>query len=254
MSTKPRILVVEDESGIADTLQYVLRSDGFEPLWCDTAEAALARFAAEPPALVVLDVGLPDLNGFEVFKRLQELMRERGGPEVPIVFLTARSDEIDRVVGLELGADDYIAKPFSPRELVARVRTILRRSQRGAAAPAAVTASPAAPPPAPAALLPFAVDAERMQIRYYGRPLELSRYEYGLLRVLVQRPGRVFTRDELLSLVWDESSDSFDRTVDAHVKTLRAKLRAIAPDLDPIRTLRGTGYALAEDLPPAAPV
>ncbi|WP_038202490.1 two-component system response regulator CreB [Xenophilus azovorans] len=249
MSTKLRILVVEDESGIADTLQYVLKSDGFEPVWCETAEAALASFAAEPPALVVLDVGLPDLNGFELFKRLQDRMRGGGAPEVPVVFLTARSDEIDRVVGLELGADDYIAKPFSPRELVARVRTILRRSQRGAAAAAPAAASP--PPAAPA--LPFAIDAERMLIRYYGRPLELSRYEYGLLRVLVQRPGRVFTRDELLSLVWDESSDSFDRTVDAHVKTLRAKLRAIAPEVDPIRTLRGTGYALAEDLP-AAPV
>jgi len=248
MSTKLRILVVEDESGIADTLQYVLKSDGFEPVWCETAEAALASFAAEPPALVVLDVGLPDLNGFELFKRLQDRMRGGGAPEVPVVFLTARSDEIDRVVGLELGADDYIAKPFSPRELVARVRTILRRSQRGAAAgPGAASPPPAAP------ALPFAIDAERMLIRYYGRPLELSRYEYGLLRVLVQRPGRVFTRDELLSLVWDESSDSFDRTVDAHVKTLRAKLRPIAPEVDPIRTLRGTGYALAEDLP-AAPV
>ncbi|MFT4267583.1 MAG: two-component system response regulator CreB [Xenophilus sp.] len=248
MSIKPRILVVEDESGIADTLQYVLKSDGFEPVWCETAEAALKSFADTLPVLVVLDVGLPDLNGFELFKRLQDLMRERGGPEVPVVFLTARSDEIDRVVGLELGADDYIAKPFSPRELVARVRTILRRSQRGAA-PAAAAPPPARPSEAPA--LPFAVDAERMQIRYYGRPLELSRYEYGLLRVLVQRPGRVFTRDELLSLVWDESSDSFDRTVDAHVKTLRAKLRAVAPGVDPIRTLRGTGYALSENLPAA---
>ena len=96
---------------------------------------------------------------------------------------------------------------------------------------------------------PFAVDAERMQIRYYGRALELSRYEYGVLKLLVQRPGRVFTRDELLRLVWDDASDSFDRTVDAHVKTLRAKLKAVKPDLEPIRTLRGTGYALNEDLP-----
>jgi two-component system catabolic regulation response regulator CreB len=98
--------------------------------------------------------------------------------------------------------------------------------------------------------MPFALDNERMQIRYYGRLLELSRYEYGLLRLLVQRPGRVFTRDELLQLVWDDASDSFDRTVDAHVKTLRAKLKAVAPEVEPIRTLRGTGYALNEDLPP----
>lgn len=248
MPPPPRILIAEDESGIADTVQYVLRSDGFTPVWCATAEEALARFAAEPPALAILDVGLPDMNGFELFKRLQAITRAAGGAEVPMIFLTARSDEIDRVVGLELGADDYIAKPFSPRELVARVRTVLRRSGRGQAA-APVAAAPPAPTPAPVPAQPFVVDAERMQIRYYGRALELSRYEYGLLKLLVQRPGRVFTRDELLGLVWDDASDSFDRTVDAHIKTLRAKLKAIAPDIEPIRTLRGTGYALNEDLP-----
>ncbi|MGJ7502538.1 two-component system response regulator CreB [Variovorax sp. ZT5P49] len=263
MSFKPRILIAEDESGIADTLQYVLKSDGFIPVWCATAEEAIAQFAQEPPALAILDIGLPDLNGFELFKRLQALNQSMGGPEVPMVFLTARSDEIDRVVGLELGADDYIAKPFSPRELVARVRTILRRSARnGAGAPTVGAAPnhgiphqiPVQTPPASsqAPAMPFSLDNERMQIRYYGRLLELSRYEYGLLRLLVQRPGRVFTRDELLELVWDDSSDSFDRTVDAHIKTLRAKLKAIAPDVEPIRTLRGTGYALNEELPAKA--
>lgn len=260
MSFKPRILIAEDESGIADTLQYVLKSDGFTPVWCATAEEAIAQFAQEPPALAILDIGLPDLNGFELFKRLQALNQSMGGPEVPMVFLTARSDEIDRVVGLELGADDYIAKPFSPRELVARVRTILRRSARnGAGGPPAAAApnhgvhhqiAPQAPPAVPQTpVMPFSLDNERMQIRYYGRLLELSRYEYGLLRLLVQRPGRVFTRDELLELVWDDASDSFDRTVDAHIKTLRAKLKAVAPDVEPIRTLRGTGYALNEELP-----
>lgn len=256
-----RILIAEDESGIADTLQYVLRTDGFEPVWCATAEAAIAQFTASPPALAILDVGLPDLNGFELFKRLQAITRATGGAEVPMIFLTARSDEIDRVVGLELGADDYIAKPFSPRELVARVRMILRRTGRahGAAGSGAsvtpATAPPSVLPAAPASPPPFALDAERMQIRYYGQALELSRYEYGVLRLLVQRPGRVFTRDELLQQVWDDASESFDRTVDAHVKTLRAKLKLIAPELEPIRTLRGTGYALNEDLPcsPHAP-
>jgi two-component system catabolic regulation response regulator CreB len=247
-ATRPRILIAEDESGIADTLQYVLRSDGFTPLWCATAQEAITQFAQEPPALAILDVGLPDLNGFELFKRLQAITRESGGAEVPMLFLTARSDEIDRVVGLELGADDYIAKPFSPRELVARVRTILRRSLRTAAV------LPEAPP-APAlarAPQPFLLDGERRQIRYYGRALELSRYEYGLLCLFVQRPGRVYTRDELLEMVWDDPGESFDRTVDAHIKTLRAKLKAIAPDVEPIRTLRGIGYALNEDLPARA--
>jgi two-component system catabolic regulation response regulator CreB len=239
MEHKPRILLVEDEPGIADTVQYVLNSDGFTPLWCSTAAEALRQFSLQPPALVILDVGLPDLNGFELFKRLQALP---GGTRVPMLFLTARSDEIDRVVGLELGADDYIAKPFSPRELVARVRTILRRAaQVSATEPVAAPATPPA--------LPFVIDRDRHQIRYYGRALDLSRYEFGLLRLLVQRPGRVFTRDELLELVWDSASDSLDRTVDAHIKTLRAKLKAVAPQVEPIRTLRGTGYALNEDLP-----
>ena len=241
MLDKPRILVVEDESAIADTIVYVLASDGFTPVWCTTGAAAIASFREAPPALAILDVGLPDLNGFQLFKALQALP---GGDGVPMLFLTARSDEIDRVVGLELGADDYIAKPFSPRELQARVRAILRRSARGSAPVAAAT--PGAPSPA------FEVDEERRRIRYFGVPLELSRYEYGVLRLLVARPGRVFTREELLAQVWDDGAESFDRTVDAHIKTLRAKLRAVIPDRDPIRTLRGTGYALQEDLAPRA--
>ena len=248
MSRKPSILIVEDESGIADTLQYVLSTDGFAPVWASTAEDAIALFAAELPALAVLDVGLPDLNGFELFRRLQALP---GGNQVPMLFLTARSDEIDRVVGLELGADDYIAKPFSPRELVARVRTILRRSARPAAT-ATTSATPFAAPPVATPTKPpaiWALDEERRQIRFYGKLLELSRYEYGVLRLLVQKPGRVFTRDELLLQVWGDDNDSFDRTVDAHIKTLRAKLKLVAPGHDPIRTLRGSGYALSEELP-----
>lgn len=238
-ASRARILIAEDESGIADTLSYVLRADGYEPIWCATAGEALVQFAAQVPALVILDVGLPDMNGFALYRRLHELP---GADAVPMLFLTARSDEIDRVVGLELGADDYIAKPFSPRELVARVRTILRRSARGAAAPTASTAPAAAAPI-------FQIDGERRQIRYYGRALDLSRYEYGLLALLVQRPGRVYTRDELLEMVWDDAAQSLDRTVDAHIKTLRAKLKAIGPEVEPIRTLRGIGYALHENLP-----
>ena len=236
---KPRILIVEDEPGIADTLQYALRTEGFEPAWVATGEEALADVQAHAPALVILDVGLPDASGFEVFKRL------RATSDVPVIFLTARSDEIDRVVGLELGADDYVPKPFSPRELVARVRGVLRR----AAKPAATTAlAPTAGAPAP-----VSVDEGRRQIRFYGRALELSRYEYGLLKTLAARPGHVFSRDTLLARVWDDATESLDRTVDAHVKTLRAKMKAIAPGLEPIRTHRGSGYALAEDLPGALP-
>lgn len=232
---KQKILIVEDEPGIADTLQYALRTDGFDPVCCATGEDALAQARTLSPALVILDVGLPDISGFEVFKQLRAI------GDVPVVFLTARSDEIDRVVGLELGADDYVAKPFSPRELVARVRSILRRAR-----PAPVAAP--APP-----VLPLTIDVGKRQIRFYGQLLELSRYEFGLLQTLAARPGHVFSRDALLDRVWDDASESLDRTVDAHVKTLRAKMKLVAPTLDPIRTHRGSGYALAEDLPPTRP-
>jgi two-component system, OmpR family, catabolic regulation response regulator CreB len=230
MTRKPIVLIVEDEPGIADTLQYALRTEGFEPRWCASGEAALSQ--AQDVALVILDVGLPDIGGFELFKRLRA---QRGA--LPVLFLTARGDEIDRVVGLELGADDYITKPFSPRELVARVRSVLRRSTAQAEAPAL------------GARTPLQCDDGKRQIRYYGQLLELARYEYGLLKTLLSRPGFVFTRERLLDLVWDDSTESLDRTVDAHVKTLRAKLKAVAPELEPIRTHRGAGYALAEDLP-----
>jgi two-component system, OmpR family, catabolic regulation response regulator CreB len=249
MLNKPRILVVEDEPGIAETIQYALATDGFLPVWCSTAEQALREFALEAPALAILDVGLPDLNGFEPFKRPQALSPASGNAPVPMLFLTARSDEIDRVVGLELGADDYIAKPFSPRELVARVRGILRRSARpdNGTASGSTNGAPAPAHPTPAS--PFVLDEERRQIRFYQHTLELSRYEYGILRLLVLKPGRVFTREDFLDKVWDDRSGSADRTVDAHIKTLRAKLKAVAPHTEPIRTSRGSGYALAEDLP-----
>jgi two-component system catabolic regulation response regulator CreB len=232
---KQVILIVEDEPGIADTLQFALRKEGFDTHWCQTAEAALQQLQTRQPALIVLDVGLPDLNGFDLFRKLRPLT------EAAVIFLTARSDEIDRVVGLELGADDYVSKPFLPRELVARVRSVLRRM-----APRPATQSENRP-------AVFEVDEGRRQIRYYGQLLELSRYEFGLLRTLAQNPGHVFSRETLLNLVWNDHGASLDRTVDAHVKTLRAKLKQVTAGLDPIRTSRGTGYALAEDLPPQRP-
>jgi len=226
--TQPRVLVVEDEPAIADTIVYALATEGFEPLWCATGGAALDAARTGRYALAILDVGLPDVNGFELFKQLQ-----RADATLPAIFLTARSSEIDRVVGLELGADDYIAKPFSPRELVARVRTVLRRVQRSTVAAPAATG--------------FDVDDERKSIRFRGRPLDLSRTEYRLLKVLIERPGRVFSRDELMERAWDDPASAFDRTVDAHVKALRAKLRAAAPEEDPIVTHRGMGYSLREE-------
>ncbi len=227
--SRQRILVVEDEPAIADTIVYALASDGFDPQWCATGGAALEAARAGNFALAVLDVGLPDINGLELFKQLQQ------GSGLPAIFLTARSGEIDRVVGLELGADDYIAKPFSPRELVARVRTVLRRVQRSVSTAAATGAAG------------FEIDDERKTIRLHGRVLDLSRTEYRLLKVLIERPGRVFSRDELMERAWDDPASAFDRTVDAHVKALRAKLREAAPDDDPIVTHRGLGYSLREN-------
>jgi two-component system catabolic regulation response regulator CreB len=229
MSMSPRILVVEDEPAIADTVVYALSTEGFAPHWAASGEQALAAAASTPFALAIVDIGLPDINGFDLFRQLSA-----EHPGLPVIFLTARSGEIDRVVGLELGADDYVPKPFSPRELVARVRTVLRRAQR--------------PAPPAAAATGFVVDDERKQIRFNDIALDLSRIEYRLLKVLIERPGRVFSRDELMERAWDDPAASFDRTVDAHVKTLRAKLRAVAPDADPIVTHRGMGYSLREDV------
>jgi two-component system catabolic regulation response regulator CreB len=232
-------LVVEDEPAIADTIVYALSTEGFAPHWSANAQAAIEAASSSSGvgrfALAILDVGLPDQNGFDLFRRLQQV-----DPALPAIFLTARTSEIDRVVGLELGADDYVAKPFSPRELIARVRTVLRRIKRSQAE--------AAPHAAARAQTLFAIDDERKQIRFRGHVLDLSRYEYRLLKVLAERPGRVYSRDELMNLVWDDPAASFDRTVDAHVKQLRAKLRSVDATLDPIQTHRGLGYSLRDDL------
>jgi two-component system catabolic regulation response regulator CreB len=154
---------------------------------------------------------------------------------VPIIFLTARIEEVDRVVGLEIGGDDYVVKPFSPRELTARIKAILRRTVQG-------DHTTQAPPTV------WHVDGVRRRITYFGNVLDLSRTEYEVLYAFIKSPGRVFTRDQLMDAVWDEPEASMDRTVDAHIKNLRAKLKAVNPDLDPIVTHRGIGYALRENL------
>jgi two-component system catabolic regulation response regulator CreB len=240
MPERPGILIIEDEPAIADTLLYAFRTEGFAPEWCATGRAGLAALAVKPFALVVLDVGLPDGSGFELCKTI------RARSAVPVLFLTARSAEIDRVVGLEIGGDDYLVKPFSPRELTARVKAILRRAN-GAATPAASAAPDVCDPsddkPARAGA-EWVVDEERCLIRYRGTALELTRYEYRLLKALVAKPGRVFSRDQLMAAAWEDPGASLDRTVDAHIKTLRAKLRAVAPEEDPIQTHRGFGYSL----------
>jgi two-component system catabolic regulation response regulator CreB len=224
----PKVLLVEDEPSIADNIVYALRTESFAPVWCATGQDALDRLCHETFSLIILDVGLPDVNGFELCRKI------RGTSAVPIVFVTARKDEIDRVVGLEIGADDYVVKPFSPRELTARIKAILRRTE----IQTGTTAAGIAPV--------FSIDEDRCEIRYHGIALDLSRYEYRLLKILVQKPGRVFSREQLMQQAWEEPEAALDRTVDAHVKTLRSKLRAINSEDDPIRTHRGLGYSLKE--------
>jgi two-component system, OmpR family, catabolic regulation response regulator CreB len=223
--------VVEDEPAIADSVIYALTTEGFETAWCATGREALAELGKGRVDLVVLDIGLPDRNGFDLCRDIR-----RTSP-VPIIFLTARKEEVDRIVGLEIGADDYIVKPFSPREVSARVRAVLRRSRP------AVSPAPKLTPSSS-----FVVDPDRYAIAYRGKPLDLSRYEFRILRLLIENPGRVLSREQIMERAWEEPEASLDRTVDTHIKTLRAKLHAIRSKPDPIRTHRGLGYSLREDL------
>ena len=223
---RSKILIVDDEPAIADNIQYALETDGFETIRLSSGLPAMPLLESDRVDLIVLDVGLPDINGFELCKMIRKRYT------VPVIFLTARSDEIDRVVGLEIGGDDYVVKPFSPRELSARVKAVLRRT--------------AAAPPGPTQA--FRIDEPARKIEYFGKALDLSRYEYELLRILIRRPGRVYSREQLMEMAWEQPEASMDRTVDAHIKNLRAKLKAVDPDKDPIVTRRGVGYCLREDL------
>jgi len=225
-----RILIVEDEQAIADTLIYVLSSSGYQPEHVDLAQTALARLQAEEFALAIFDVGLPDGNGFDLCRQLRRFSN------LPVIFLTAHGDEIDRIVGLEIGADDYVTKPFSPREVVARVGVILRRLT------ATVDASSNNLQLQTASA--FELDSAAGRIRYCGKLLDLTRYEFLLLKLLIEHPERIFSREQLLARIWNDPGEVFDRTVDTHIKTLRAKLRAMEPDQDAIRTHRGLGYSL----------
>ncbi|SDI28364.1 two-component system response regulator CreB [Pseudomonas panipatensis] len=224
----PHILIVEDEAAIADTLLYALQAEGFSTQWLSLAGEALERLRETPFDLVILDVGLPDISGFEACKRLRRFS------DVPVIFLTARDAEIDRVVGLEIGADDYVVKPFSPREVAARVKAILRRG--------APREAPAAAPGGP-----FEIDAERFLIRYHGQPLALTRHEFRLLQALLERPERVFSRERLLDALGVPAEAGYERNIDSHIKSLRAKLRQVRAAAEPIQTHRGLGYSYAPE-------
>ena len=224
-----KILLVEDEQTIADTLIYALGSEGFKVRHLLLGRDTVRAHRETPFNLIILDIGLPDTTGFEV---LRQLRADPDGRDVPVIFLTARAEEIDRILGLELGADDYVTKPFSPREVSARVRAILRREAR-------FRSNGNVPNKL------WQHEPEAMRITFHGHPVDLTRYEYLLLALLLSAPGRVFTREQIMSRVWANAPDTADRSIDTHIKTLRAKLRAIDPTGEPIITHRGTGYSLA---------
>lgn len=230
-----KILIVEDEPAIAEAVAYALQTDGFETQWCGTGGEAREALSSGQFSLIILDNGLPDCVGFDLCREI------RRRSEIPVIFLTARASEIDRVVGLEIGGDDYVVKPFSPRELAARVKAVLRRGGTVAAPGAGATTGVGA-----TVVRDIAIDHNRKRITYRGTPLELPRYEYRILEVLAGRPGWVFSRDKLMELVWEDPLASMDRTVDAHIKMIRAKMHEVSPGEDPIRTHRGVGYSLKD--------
>ncbi|MFT4268027.1 MAG: response regulator [Xenophilus sp.] len=226
-----RVLIVEDDPDIASILGDYLRHAGYEVEHAADGRAALEGILSAPPDLTLLDIMLPHLDGLAV---LREMRRHT---QRPVIMLTARIEEVDRLIGLDLGADDYICKPFSPREVVARVRAVLRRSHQ---APVGTGAGSSAG---------LVLDESRWQASLRGEPLALTRREFRLLDVLARTPSRIYTRAQLLDLAYEDDADVTERAVDSHVKNLRRKLAAVAPDHEWIRSVYGVGFCL--ELPPS---
>ncbi|MGL6209416.1 MAG: response regulator [Paracoccaceae bacterium] len=216
-----RILIFEDEPTLARVIQDYLVREGFQVEVCHDGTDAVAMILEIRPDLVVLDLMLPGKDGLTICREV------RAVSALPIIFETARVEEIDRLLGLELGADDYICKPFSPRELVARVKAVLRRTN----------------PQAEVAVPMLTMDEATWVVAVRGVPLDLTRREFQILHVLFCRPGRVFSRAQLLDLALPDDSMVIDRTIDSHIKNIRAKVKAVSRDWDPIRSVYGVGYA-----------
>jgi DNA-binding response OmpR family regulator len=227
------VLVVDDEPKILQVVRDYLADAGFTVTTAGDGQAALASARAVPPDLVVLDLGLPGLDGLDVVRELH-----RRGP-VPIIMLTARSDEVDRVLGLELGADDYLVKPFSPRELVARVRAVLRRSERSATSGGGADETPVF-------VGDVTVDPERRRVTVVDRVVELTATEFELVAHLARQPGRVFTRSQLLDVIHGLAVESYERAIDAHVKNIRRKLEPDPHRPRYLLTVHGVGYRFAD--------
>ena len=224
------ILVVEDEKEIQDLLAHYLRKEGFSPLLASDGETAILKARKEKPDLVLLDILLPNADGLEVLRTIRS---DETIGRTPVVMLTAKGDETDRVVGLELGADDYIPKPFSPREVVARIKAILRRTRP----------APGEPRQVPLTCGEVRMDVGRHEVRYQGRPVALTSKEFRILHALLSSSGRVLSREAILSKVWGEDTHVIDRTVDVHIAKLRQKIPLL---VEAIETVKDVGYKLRE--------
>jgi DNA-binding response OmpR family regulator len=231
-----RILLVDDEQSIQTLLSYPLRRDGYEVVQATDGRQALERFEEQAFDLVVLDLMLPKIDGLEVCRRL------RSRSSVPIIMLTAKSEEIDKVVGLELGADDYITKPFSLREFSSRIKAALRRAEMSRPAETA-------PDEAPLVVQDLRIDFPKRAVRVRGLDAELTYVEFEILAALARAPGRVFTRDMLLSRVWGDSAYRDPRTIDVHIRHLREKLERDPKDPEYLFTVRGVGYRFRDSEP-----
>lgn len=228
--TQRKVLIVEDEKEIRDLLAHYLRKEGFDPILAADGEAALPAARKEKPDLILLDILLPKADGLDVLRAVRSDANLAG---TPVVMLTAKGDETDRVIGLELGADDYIPKPFSPREVVARIKAILRRS-RGA---------PGAPEAQALVCGDLRMDVARHEVRYKGKAVSLTSKEFRILRALLSSGGRVLSREAILSKAWGEDTHVIDRTVDVHIANLRQKIPFLARAIE---TVKDAGYKLRE--------
>jgi two-component system, OmpR family, catabolic regulation response regulator CreB len=235
------ILLLEDDPAIARVVVLALQREGFEVRDFRKISDAAKALSLNAFDLLLLDVGLPDGNGLDWLKSLRAGLGGQRYVSLPALMLTAQGDEIDKILGLELGADDYMTKPFSPRELVARVKALLRRSGQSVQAANAIL-------PQANLGVAFKHDAAGQRILYLGQPLDLTRFEYGILARLLAAKGGILARDQLLDAVWGQASESLERTVDTHIKTLRQKLKSAGVVNDPIQTHRGMGYSFIGEL------
>ena len=224
-----KILVVDDEPKVGDLIKAYLEKDGYDVLLSGDGKDALEKARSQKPDLILLDLNLPVVDGIEVFRSVRTFS------DIPVIMVTARDDEVDKIVGLQLGADDYVTKPFSPRELAARVGAVLRRYSDGVKTTSRIITGE------------LQVDFERHEVKYKDEPVNLTAAEFKLLAVMAHNPGRVFTRLQLMDSAFGETYEGYDRTIDAHVKNIRQKLAKIGGDTEnPVVTVRGVGYKLEQ--------